>query len=85
MNRNREFKETISVDVYKQVKRYNYSQFVKFCTELYKLGHADGVDSVPGKDMSDVINMISEVKGIGPKRLNDIQTKLNEGFDNKEV
>lgn len=73
--------ESSTMHIYKQMKNYSYPQFVEFCKNLYQEGFEDGKISVPGADINVVLQAISEIKGIGPKLLNDIQNKLDSIID----
>ena len=70
----------VSREVYKKVKRYDRQQFEGFCMELYKNGYNDGAKSVPGVDLTKVMEAIGSVKGIGEKRLTDIKEALEQMF-----
>lgn len=53
---------------YRRVKKMDRSQFEEFCKNLYMEGYKDGRDSVPGIDIKQVEQAISETKGIGGKQ-----------------
>lgn len=84
MNRNkRGVMPEITRTVYKDVKRYDRQQFTAFCTDLYKYGFEDGRESVPGVDVGNIIEAVSKVKGIGPKKLEDIKAAVEAEFTKK--
>lgn len=70
----------ITREIYKGVKRMDRQQFERFCRELYKNGYEDGKDSVKGIDVSEVLEVIGTVKGIGQTRLFSIAEVLNKAF-----
>ncbi len=53
---------------YKDVKKFDHSQLDAFCTKIYQEGYKDGMESVPGADMNEVMEKIRGGKGIGEKR-----------------
>ena len=55
-------------------------QFERFCRELYRNGYEDGKDSVQGIDVSEVLEVIGTVKGIGQARLLSIAEVLDKVF-----
>lgn len=65
---------------YKSVKKFDRQQFTAFCADLYKFGHEDGRESVPGVDLTAVYEAIAGVKGIGPKKLEAIKARLKPLF-----
>lgn len=58
---------------YKAVKSYDHGQFDAFCTNIYMEGFKDGKNSVQGADVKEVIERIRTEKGIGEKRLAQIE------------
>jgi len=85
MNRNKKgVMPEITRTVYKDVKRYDRQQFMAFCTDLYKYGFKDGRESVPGIDVADIMDAISEVKGIGAKKLESIKAAIEAAYQAKE-
>jgi hypothetical protein len=69
---------------YKAAKSYDHAQFDAFCTSIYAEGFKDGEKSVQGTDIIEVMGKIKTVKGIGEKRLSQIETAVSVLFDNKE-
>lgn len=65
---------------YKNAKKYDHTQFDAFCTGIYAEGYRDGRDSVPGADIKQVMAAIQTVKGIGEKRLGQIEAAVQELF-----
>lgn len=66
---------------YKAIKAYDHKQMEEFLTDVYKNGYKDGRDSVPGIDVQDVIQAISETKGIGEKKLAAIKESVEAVFE----
>ena len=66
--------------VYKGVKTMDHRQFDDFCTNVYKEGYEDGRQSVPGIDVTEVMEAIASVKGIGERRIQKIKEALDVKF-----
>lgn len=62
----------------KDVKIRDHQQMDQFCQNLYKAGHADGMKDAEGLTESEVRDVILGVKGIGPKKAEDIVKALTE-------
>lgn len=85
MNRNKKgVMPEITREVYKSVKKFDRQQFTNFCTDLYKFGYEDGRESVPGMDVEKIYEVIASVKGIGPKKLEEIKENIEKIFDTKK-
>lgn len=69
---------------YKEAKKYSHAQFDEFCTRIYLEGIKDGRASVPGTDLAAVMAQIKNVKGIGEKRLAQIEAAVGTLFTEKE-
>ncbi len=69
---------------YKAAKQYDHEQFDAFCTNIYVEGFKDGANSVKGADITDVMERIKTVKGIGEKRLAQIETEVSALFQKKD-
>lgn len=67
---------TLNRKTYKDVKRMDHLQMDVFCQNLYKTGHADGMKDAKGLSESEVREVILGVKGIGPKKSEDIVNAL---------
>lgn len=72
----------ISRAVYRDIKRYSRPQFEEFCENLYMQGYRDS--DADGIDADRVFAVISNVRGIGPKRLAAIKAAVNSAFGEKE-
>lgn len=68
---------------YKEVKKKDHAEFDAFCTNVYAEGFEEGRKSVPGVDIQDVMAAIKTVKGIGEKRLAQIEAAVSVLFENK--
>ena len=81
MNRNKKgIMPEITRDIYKSVKKFDRQQFTNFCTDIYKFGFEDGRASVPGIDVKKILEVIAATKGIGPKKLEEIQANIEAAF-----
>ena len=69
---------------YKDVKKFDHSQLDAFCTKIYQDGYKDGRESVPAADITEVMEKIRTVKGIGEKRLAQIEMAVSELFSKPE-
>ena len=67
-------------EVYKTAKRYDHKDFDEFCTRIYMSGYRDGRESVPRIDIKEMLETVSNVKGVGPAlagRIREaVETKL---------
>jgi hypothetical protein len=85
MNRNRKGEmPKITREMYKAIKKYDRRQFETFCTDLYGYGFQDGRASVPGVDITAVMNAVENTKGIGQKKLADIKASIEAAFGGAE-
>lgn len=77
--------ESSNMHIFLKIKKeYNYAQFMEFCKSLYGEGYNDGQEEMSGIDLTEVLSIISSVKGIGPKLLKDIEVALCERLDDSE-
>mgnify|MGYP000944188283 CR=1 FL=1 len=85
MNRNKKgIMPDITNKVYKDVKKYDPNQFRSFCAKIYGYGFEDGKEAAL-KDASnvtveDIVKVISQVKGVGEKKLEVIKAELTAAF-----
>lgn len=70
----------ITRELYKGVKKFDRQQFTDFCTDVYKFGFEDGRASVPSVDVDKICAVIAEIKGIGPKKLEEIKVHIEESL-----
>ena len=61
---------------YKAVKKFDRQEMEVFCASLYNSGYKDGRESVPGVDVNKIYEVVSQTKGIGPKRLEEIRANI---------
>ncbi len=66
---------------YKDVKKYDRTQFDDFCTKIYAEGYQDGSSSVPQTDVGTIMAAVQTVKGIGEKRLVQIEAAVSALFN----
>lgn len=82
MNRNKKgVMPEVTREVYKNVKKFDRQQFQSFCKDLYGFGFEDGRASVPGVDVGKIYETIAAIKGIGPKKLEEIKAAVDGGFN----
>jgi len=70
---------------YKDVKRYDHPQLDDFCTIVYREGFKDGEASAPGIEVEEALGIIRGIKGIGEKRLAEIEARLNARYAEKRA
>ena len=81
MNRNRKGAMLkITSDMYKAINKYDRRQFETFCTDLYGYEFHDCKVSVPGVDITSVMDAVKNTKGIGQKKLADIRASIEAVF-----
>ena len=84
MKRKRNGRYTTTRAQYKEVKKFDHAQLDEFCTRIYLEGIKDGRASVPGTDLTAVMEQIKNVKGIGEKRLAQIEAAVGTLFTGKK-
>ncbi len=77
-------KYTVTRERYKAAKSYDHQQFNEFCSNIYTEGFKDGEKSVKGVDVSVVMAAIKTVKGIGEKRLAQIESAISAVMEPSE-
>lgn len=80
---------TTTREVYKTVKKYDHQQFDEFCTRVYTNGFNDGKKSStekPVKTITDeqLMEVIGEVKGVGPALRGKIKDAIEAKFGSSE-
>lgn len=70
---------------YKEIKKFDHAQMESFMQDIYKSGYMDGRDSAPGVELEDVLKVLTEVKGIGPKVMQGIREAVDPLFQKKEL
>ncbi|MBQ8133371.1 MAG: hypothetical protein IJ711_00385 [Lachnospiraceae bacterium] len=76
---------------YKDVKKFDHAQFDRFCESLIQKGYNEGIKAAPKQEVtpeeirkafaesiSEICEVISTVKGIGPAKLKDIRKALEK-------
>ena len=86
MNRNRKGKmPELTRTVYKSVKKMDREKFQHFCTSLYRYGYDDGKEDARGKeseiDVDKILEAVAAVKGIGPKKMEEVRERVNGLFE----
>lgn len=76
----KEHKPIFNRKIYKDLKAADRQQMENFIINVYNEGYKDGQQSVPGIDLSEIINAIKQVKGIGEKRLQNIVDEVSKLF-----
>lgn len=72
---------TTTRKAYKAVKNLDHRQFDEFCSNVYTNGYNDGKYSVKGVDITQILEVISQVKGIGPALQERIKAAVYEKFE----
>ena len=90
MNRNKTGQmPEITRTVYKSVKKMDRMQFQNFCTSLYQYGFQDGKEEGRNGehwiDLDKILEAVAKVKGIGPKKMEEIRERVNEMFEEKQA
>ena len=70
--------------IYKDLKSADRQQMESFLINVYREGYNDGQQSVPGVDLTEIIEAIKTVKGIGEKRLQTIVDVVSRLFENQK-
>lgn len=68
--------------VYKAVKKYDHKQFDEFCKNIYNQGYSAGlrqpeVEPEPSVSIEEVLDVIGEVKGVGPALAGKIKAAVD--------
>lgn len=80
----RKYGMLVNRDTYRKIKRCNHVEFEDFCRKLYENGYNDGRESVPGTDLEAIMEKIRGVKGIGEKRMEQIEGAVAVLLENQE-
>lgn len=72
----------IAREQYKNIKKMDHKKMETFMVNLYNEGFNDGKHAADTKRVkpSDIAVAISEVKGVGTKKVTEIMTTINELF-----
>lgn len=68
----------LEASTFRTIKAMDYSEMNDWLKRYYQAAYEDGIEAVPGADITDVLKAIGEVKGIGPKRLAAIKEALDK-------
>lgn len=72
---------TTTRKAYKAVKNFDHREFDEFCSRIYMNGYRDGKYSVKGVDIVQILEVISQVKGVGPALQGRIKEAVYEKFE----
>ena len=67
----------LDATTFRKIKSLDFSEMNAWLKAFYEMAYQDGVDSVPGADIKDVLKAIGEIKGIGTKRMEAIKEALD--------
>lgn len=70
-------------DTYNRVKKFDRRDMQTWIESIYNEGYNNGKASVPGVDVEKIYEAIAQVKGIGPKKLEEIKTAVNQVLEGK--
>ena len=73
-------KQILTRELYKKIKQMDRQQMQKFLENLYQ----EGRESVPGVDVGKIKKIVMEIKGIGEKKAELIEQKIQEAFSIEE-
>lgn len=69
----------LSRETYKRIKSFNREQMQQFITEIYKDAEQQNTASL--MDLDELRSRISQIKGIGENRLNEIMEVISEYYN----
>ena len=88
----------ITRNIYNAVRKYDRQSFERWVDHIYGCGYEDGIgsdqaiaaaagqwDAGHTTGLLDAIEIIAKVKGIGPKKLEEIKDAINEAVEVKET
>ncbi len=68
MNRNKKgAMPEITKKEYEKIKKSDRQEFAAFCEGMYKRGYEDGMESVPGVDLEEVMAAVARERGVDRK------------------
>lgn len=70
----------VDKNTYRQIQKLTRAKFDDWCVAFYKAAYQDGKESVKAINDTELLKVISGVKGIGPKRLKAISKAIDERF-----
>ena len=71
---------TFTRDTYNRVRKFDRRDMQTWIESIYNEGYNNGAASVPGIDTEKIFEAIARVKGIGPKKLEEIKAAVNQLF-----
>ena len=71
-------------DTYNRLRKMDRRDMQTWIEELYKSGYEDGKASVPGVDAETIYEAVGKIKGIGPKKLEEIKEIVNGILEGKK-
>lgn len=66
----------ITATQFRKIKGMDFQQLNDWITSFYNAAYTAGVEAVSGADVTDAIEAIASIKGIGPKRKAQIEKVL---------
>jgi len=64
-------------DTYNRIRKLDRRDMQTWIETIYNEGYDNGVASVPGVDAEKIYEAVSKIKGIGPKKLQEIKDTIN--------
>nr|WP_300825405.1 glutathione peroxidase [uncultured Schaedlerella sp.] len=81
MNRNKKgAMPEITKKEYEKIKKSDRQEFAAFCEGMYKRGYEDGMESVPGVDLEEVMAAVARARGVGKRALDNIRDCVEQLF-----
>lgn len=71
-------------DTYNRVRKLDRRDMQAWIESIYNEGYNNGVASVPGVDAEKICEAIAQIKGIGPKKLQEIKATVNKLLEVKK-
>lgn len=80
----RQEKPLINRALYKAIKKYDHQQMERFAKDLYLSGYNDGRKSVPGVDLTAIMEAVAATSGIGAVKLAAIKENVEKIFKGQQ-
>lgn len=74
-----------SREMYRKIKRMDSTELGAFLTSIYEEGFNAALENTNNITVEDLRNAIGTVKGIGDKRMQDINEAINKLFDESGI
>lgn len=68
---------------YDRIRRMDHCQMTLWAESVYKSGYSDGNEAASGLTVSEIREMLLQVKGIGEKKVDIIAAALEEAMEHK--